>query len=62
VKVAQLAQYRKAIAALIGTVLTWLGTAYVPDSHISTLEWYTLALALATVAGVYGVKNESPKV
>lgn len=51
---------RKTVAAAIGTILTWAGVAYVPDGHVDRPEWYALAVALATVAGVYGVSN-APK-
>ena len=53
-----LASYRKAVATLIGTVLTWAQVAYVPDGHIDRGEWFGLALALATIVGVIGVSNE----
>jgi len=56
-----LARYRKAIATAIGTVLTWADVAYVPDGHVDRLEWYGLAIALATVAGVIGVPNAERK-
>jgi hypothetical protein len=52
-----LARYSKLIAAAIGSGLTWAGVAWVPDGHISRPEWYALAVALATAAGVYGVTN-----
>ena len=53
-----LAAYRKTVTAFIGTLLTWAGVAYVPDGHIDRGEWFALALALATAAGVYGVSND----
>lgn len=53
-----LARYRKTLAALVGVLLTWFGSAYVPDGHIDRVEWLGLAVALATVLGVYGVTNE----
>lgn len=52
-----IARYRKAIATAIGTILTWAEVAYVPDGNVDRLEWYGLAIALATVAGVIGVPN-----
>lgn len=52
-----LAVYRKAIMAAAGSVLTWAGAAYVPDGHIGRAEWYALAIALATVGGVYVAPN-----
>lgn len=56
-----LAIYRKGVATAIGTVLTWVEVAYVPDGHVDRLEWYGLAIALATVAGVIGVPNADRK-
>lgn len=53
-----LGAYRKTGAAVIGSVLTWTGAAYVPDGHITRPEWYALALALATALGVYAVTND----
>jgi hypothetical protein len=53
-----LSQRRKAVAAGIGSVLTWAGTAYVPDGHVSRMEWYLLALALAAPLGVHAVAND----
>jgi hypothetical protein len=52
-----LAPYLKAVTALVGVVLTWGGTAYVPDGHVSRPEFYALAIALATVLGVFAVPN-----
>ena len=52
-----LAKYRKTLVALVGTVLTWAGVAYVPDGNVDRWEWYGLAVALATAAGVYAVPN-----
>lgn len=56
-----LAHYRKAVTALVGAILTWTGAAYVPDGHVDRAEWYALAIALATAAGVYGVANGHPQ-
>ena len=53
----KLGQYRKSGAALIGSVLTWAGAAYVPTGHVNRPEWYALAVALATALGVYSVSN-----
>lgn len=47
---------RKTIAALVGAVLTW-GTVAQVDG-IETAEWWGLAVAVATVVGVFGVPNE----
>lgn len=53
-----LAATRKTWVAVIGTVLTWAGVAWVPHpSHVTAADWYGLAVALATAAGVYGVTN-----
>ena len=52
-----LAEYRKTVVAAVGAVLTWAGVAYVPDGHVDRFEWYALALALATAAGVYVAPN-----
>lgn len=52
-----IAPYRKTVASIIGSVLTWVGTAYVPDGHVDRYEWYALAVALAGVVGVYAVAN-----
>jgi hypothetical protein len=57
-----LAQYRKTVAAVVGVVLTWGGVAYVPDAHVSRSEMYALAVALATVLGVFAVPNDPPPV
>jgi len=56
-----LARYRKSIVALVGTVLTWAGVAYVPDGHVDRFEWYALAVALVTAAGVYVAPNAPRK-
>lgn len=56
----RLARYRKSIAATVGGVLGWAGTAYVPDGHVDRAEWYGLAVVLATALGVYGVENARP--
>ena len=53
----KLGQYRKSIAALIGSILTWAGAAYIPTGHVDRAEWYVLAVALASAAGVYSVSN-----
>ena len=52
-----LAGYRKTIVAIAGTVLTWAGVAYIPDGHVDRAEWYILAVAVATAAGVYVAPN-----
>jgi hypothetical protein len=52
-----IARYAKTITAFIGTTLTWAGVAYVPDGHVDRPEWFALAVAVATTAGVYGVTN-----
>ena len=59
-----IAPYRKTAASLIGSVLTWVGVAYIPDGHINRAEWYTLSIAVAGVLGVYSVTNAAkmPKV
>lgn len=55
---AWLAATRKTWVAGIGVVLTWAGVAVVPHpGHVSAADWYGLAVALATAAGVYGVTN-----
>jgi hypothetical protein len=56
-----LARYRKAITAEVGAVLTWLSVSYVPDGHITRVEWYGLIVALAAGAGVFAVPND-PKI
>lgn len=48
--------YRKTVAAVIGAVITWGGTAQVDG--IDGAEWWGLAFAVATVLGVFGVANE----
>ena len=55
-----LAAYRKTVASVVGTFLTWAGVAYVPDGHIDRVEWFALAVAVATNFGVYAVTN-SPR-
>lgn len=57
----QLSRYRKTLAALVGGVLAWAQTAYVPDGHVDRAEWYGLAVVLAMAAGVYGIANDAPK-
>lgn len=55
---AWLAATRKTWVSLIGTVLTWAGVAWVPNPHhVTAADWYGLAVALATAAGVYGITN-----
>ncbi len=54
-----LSRYAKTITALIGTSLTWVGVAYIPDARVDRVEWFALAVALATSAGVYGVTNQT---
>jgi hypothetical protein len=53
-----LARYRKAITAEVGAVLTWLSVSYVPDGHITRVEWYGLVVAIAAGAGVFAVPND----
>lgn len=48
--------YRKTVAALVGAVLTWGAVAQVDG--ITGAEWWGLAIAVATAAGVYGTTNE----
>jgi hypothetical protein len=55
-----LAAYRKTVASVVGTFLTWAGVAYVPDGHVDRVEWFALAVAAATSLGVYAVSN-TPK-
>lgn len=55
-----LSRYRKTITAVVGGIITWAGTAYVPDGTVNREEWFALALALATAAGVYGIANATP--
>ncbi len=50
--------HAKAIAAFVGSIATWFGTAYV-DGSISMSEWGLLAAAVATTLGVYQVTNVS---
>jgi NhaP-type Na+/H+ or K+/H+ antiporter len=52
------APYRKTIAAIVGTVITWLAVAYVPDGHITRAEWYGLIIAIAAALGVYVAPND----
>jgi hypothetical protein len=40
-----------------GYLLTWSSTAYLPDGHVSSLEWWALAGGLATASGVFAVAN-----
>lgn len=49
--------YRKTIAAVIGSVLTWGLTAHMPDGSIDRGEWWGLAVAIATAVGVFAVPN-----
>lgn len=53
----QLAQVRKAVATLIGGVLTWCSAALV-DGSVTTPEWIALGVVAATALGVYSVPNE----
>ena len=55
-----LAAYRKTVASVVGTFLTWAGVAYVPDGHVDRVEWFALAVAAATSLGVYAVTNYTP--
>jgi len=55
-----LAAYRKTVASLVGTVLTWASLAYMPTGHVDRNGWFALALAVATSFGVFGVTN-TPK-
>lgn len=48
--------YKKTIAALVGSVLTWGVVAQVDG--ITAAEWWGLAVAAATALGVYGTVNE----
>jgi hypothetical protein len=50
--------YRKAIVAVIASVLSWLAVAYVPDGHVDRAEWLALGVGLAGALGVYGVTND----
>lgn len=59
-------RYRKTIAALLGTLVTWL-TASALDTqgnfdfgHINGIEWLALIAAVGTVLGVYGTPNDPP--
>ena len=52
-----LAHYSKSITALIGAVLTWAGASYIPTGHVNRADWFALAVALATAAGVHSVTN-----
>lgn len=54
----KLSSIRKSVTAFVGAGLTWAGVAYIPDGHVTRVEWFALAVAVATVAGVYGVTNE----
>jgi hypothetical protein len=54
-------RYRKTVAALIGALLTWAGTAYVPDGTVDRAEGFSLAIAVATAVGVYAVTNAAPR-
>jgi hypothetical protein len=56
-----LSAYRKTVASLVGTVLTWASLAYMPTGHVDRNGWFALALAVATSFGVFGVTN-TPKV
>jgi hypothetical protein len=56
-----LSRYRKTFAALVGSLLTWAGMAYVPDGVIDRTEWYALAVALAGPLGVWAVSNATPQ-
>jgi hypothetical protein len=56
-----LAAYRKTVASVVGTFLTWAGVAYIPDGRVDRAEWFALAVAAATSLGVYAVTN-TPKV
>lgn len=52
-------KYKKTIISVVGSVLLWLGTAWVDGSEITRNEWLMLAVALATSLGVYQVKNDT---
>ena len=52
-----LSAYRKTVASLVGTVLTWASLAYMPTGHVDRNGWFSLALAVATSFGVFGVTN-----
>lgn len=54
---AWLSRSRKAITAEVAILLSWAGTAYVPDGHVTRPEWYALAIAVAAGLGVYAVPN-----
>lgn len=53
-----LAQYKKTIVAVIGAALAWGYTAQVDG--IDSTEWWGLAIAVATAAGVYQARNTAP--
>jgi hypothetical protein len=57
-----LAAYRKTVASVVGTFLTWAGAVYVPDGHVTREGWFALAVAAATSLGVYGISNSTPVV
>lgn len=53
----KLARYSKTITALVGAVIAWVGTCWVPDADVTRPEWYALLVAIAVAAGVYAVPN-----
>ena len=56
-----LAEIRKALAGIIGSVITWAFSA-LGDEQITTLEWVGLAAAIATGLGVYQIPNQMKKI
>ena len=50
-------RYRKAIAATIGALAEVVALGVLPEQYEA---WVTALIAVATVAGVYGVSNEPP--
>jgi hypothetical protein len=51
--------YSKTIAAIVTAVLGWVAAVVVsaPEA-VTSAEWLTLAVAVATALGVYAVRNE----
>ena len=57
----KLSEIRKAVYALVGTVLTWSAIIAQQTNNfrsITAVEWVALAVAVATALGVYGTVND----
>lgn len=54
-----LQKYNKTLVAVIGAALTWAVSTFGGDPDVA--KWLSLAMAVATAAGVYQVPNKEAK-